>query len=266
MIVFGTRMYGKKNRVTGWGTCDHCGKYGKLSAYNGRKWGHLYFIPIIPEGPRVRVVKECAKCSHGIHLPEKEVPAILHDMRQAAEKALSALIAGEEEFEDDGARKPCVAFLASSVEMFYFLGAKGQVEKTLNALQQNSLNLAYHLVRGELLEISGQTDEAAASYMHAAKCDPDDAAPLTALGSLYIDQKKYREAQVLYERALQLSPEELPIRLVLLSVYDETKEHTKLAETYERCFELVPEMANDKKTRKAYQKACKKAGRQPVMG
>ena len=27
MIVFGSRMYGRKNIVNGWGKCEHCGDF-----------------------------------------------------------------------------------------------------------------------------------------------------------------------------------------------------------------------------------------------
>jgi len=51
MIIFGSRMYGKRNVAAGWGRCEACGHYGQLSNYNARKWGHIYYIPLIPSGP-----------------------------------------------------------------------------------------------------------------------------------------------------------------------------------------------------------------------
>ena len=88
-------MYGKKNVVRGWGQCESCGKYGMNTSYNGRKWGHLYFIPLIPSGPHMRVIKECTKCSNGLQFPETDVPNILNNLRQTSDDAMAATYFGD---------------------------------------------------------------------------------------------------------------------------------------------------------------------------
>jgi len=265
IVVFGSRIYGRNNVVQGWGYCDHCDRYGKHISYNGRKWSHLYYIPLIPSGSRVRVIKECRKCSHGRQLPEKEVPRVLDDMYQSIEAALAALTAGQNEFQDDDAMKPCGPFLAGSVEFLCCLGAEEYVDHILNTLQENNLTHAYHLVHGELMEFQGKTMEAADAYQQAIQCEPNDPLPLTYLGALYFNQNEFVKAQELYEKALQISPDEFPILQALLGVYEATRNYLKLTETYERCFELVPELTQEKKFLKAYKKACKKAGKYPRM-
>ena len=102
MIIYGSKMYGKSRVVETWGYCDSCGAYSKRQNYNARKWGHLYFIPLIPDGPRVRVLYECAKCSQGLHIPETEVPAMLSDLCQTRDNALNAILAGQKEFNKNG--------------------------------------------------------------------------------------------------------------------------------------------------------------------
>ena len=148
MIIYGTRMYGKKNVVNGWGYCTNCDRYLKHSSYNGRKWGHLYFIPLIPDGPHVRVLKECGKCSNGLHIPETEVPAMLDDLRQSCDKALAALIAGQSEFDDGGETVSCTACITGSVELLYCLQAEDYVNLLLSALQEKGFEMAYHMVMG----------------------------------------------------------------------------------------------------------------------
>lgn len=264
MIVFGTRMYGKKNVVNGYGYCEHCGKYGKNTSYTGRKFGHVYYIPLIPSGPRVRVVKECKKCTHGMHFPETEVPGIIDELRQTTEKALTALIAGKKEFDDNGTMTPCTAFLAGNIELLYCLGAEARVKFILSKLEEKRLTQEYQIVLGESLEFQGKLDEAAASYQRAVDSDPSDTMPLLSLGSVYLNKNDLPKAKEVYERALELSKEKLPVLQVLITVYESLNEYDKLAQTYEWCFSLVPGLSGDKKVLKAYRKACKKSGRNPL--
>jgi tetratricopeptide (TPR) repeat protein len=264
MIVVGSRMYGRRNQVKGWGLCAHCGTYGKNTSYNGRKWGHLYFIPLIPEGPRVRVVKECKKCSHGVHMPEPEALALLNSLRQGTNRALAALIAGEKTFDDNGTAIPSAAYLAGAVEMLLCLQADEHLHLVTSALQVKGLNQVYHLVNGQSLEFQGKLDEAAEAYQQAAACEPQDPLPLMSLGDIRIRQKDYQSAQQFYEEALSLSEDRFPVLQVLLTIYKSTKNHPRLAETYEECFALVPELANDKAVFKAYKKSCIKAAKQPI--
>ncbi len=59
MIIFGSKMYGVRNVVRGFDECEHCECYAQHKSYSGRKWGHVYFIPLFPMGGRVRVLREC---------------------------------------------------------------------------------------------------------------------------------------------------------------------------------------------------------------
>ncbi|MFC1672069.1 tetratricopeptide repeat protein, partial [Planctomycetota bacterium] len=247
------------------GYCENCGKYGRLDSYNARKWGHLYFIPLIPEGPRVRVVMECKKCSHGVHIPEDEVPATLSSARQSVDRAVAALLEGKKEFDDEDMKKPCARYVAGSAGFLLALLASEYVDQVLTMLEEKGVTGAYCLVQGEMLEFQGKPDDAAVSYKRAAEADPSDAAPLIALASIYVNKKDHETAKMLYERALELSDDKFVLHQVLLTIYQTLKDYQKLVDTYEHCFKLVPEMANDKKTAKAYKKACKKAGRHPAM-
>ncbi len=265
MIIFGTGMYWKKDIVNGWGYCDHCDKYVKNKSYNGRKWGHIYFIPLIPSGPKVRVVAECKSCSNGLHLPENEVADVLNDMRQSSKRALAALNDGHATFSDiEGVETGCVAYLKDSVSMLFYLCAEDDVQMILSSLQENELTYEYHLVNGEVLEFQGQLDQAQASYKRAVECFPEDTYAMFALGSIHLMNNDYDNAKVVYEKALLYSEDKFPVLSVLLEVYGPLKDYHRLSETYEECFRLVPELAGDKKVYKAYKKACKKFGKQPV--
>ncbi len=264
MIVFGTRMYGKKNIVNGWGFCDNCGVYGKNKSYDGRKWGHLYFIPLIPEGPRVRVLKECKKCSHGLHIPVNEILNIHSNLHDATTNALDALIAGRNEYSDNGTNLSATSSLVDSVEMLLCLQSDSHLLSIISALRENGLMYQYYLLEGESLEFHGKLDEAMAAYQQAVQSDRSGHHALMSLGSIYLKKKDHQNARDNYERALKLTNDRFPVLQVLLNIYTTLKDHTRLAQTYEECFSIFPELADDKKIFKAYKKACNKAGLQPM--
>ena len=69
MIVYGSRMYFKKNVVNSFGECEHCGGFGKTTSYQARKFGHIYFIPLIPMGKSSQILRACKGCSMGAQIP-----------------------------------------------------------------------------------------------------------------------------------------------------------------------------------------------------
>jgi tetratricopeptide (TPR) repeat protein len=266
IIIFGSRMYGKKDEVLGWGYCDHCNKFVKHSSYNARKWGHLYYIPLIPSGSRVRVVKECAECKNGMHIPEAEVPGVFLDIQETVKASLSALLEGHTKIQEEGSDDAldCAAYLYGTLDMLYCLNEKEYADQILATLQENDLRYEYCIVKGSSLEFYGMFDEAAMSYKQAIEMNPEDPIPLFLLGSLYLNQNNVENARGIFEQALELAPGDLSVMQALIDIYSAMQEHYKVAEMYERCFELVPGLTQDKKIVKVYKKACKKAGKDPM--
>jgi tetratricopeptide (TPR) repeat protein len=258
-------MYGKENIVKGWGICENCGIYGPNTSYSARQWGHIYFIPIIPSHYRVRVVKECKKCSRGVHIREKQAADLLDEVYKDTKSALAAIIKGEKEFDDGNEKIPAVAYLANTTETLYCLNAVDHIQLILGVLQEKRQEHAYHLVRGEALEFLGKLDKATDEYTKAIECDPEDALALMSLGTVCKKKNDLQSARKLYEKALELSNDKIYAYQELLTIYTNLKEHARVAETYEKCFEIVPGLKSDKKVWKAYRKACKKAGKMPVI-
>lgn len=265
MIIFGSRMYGKKFVVEGWGYCDNCRKYVKTSNYNAREWGHIYFIPIIPSKTPMRVIRECSKCHRGNHIPEIETPAILNELKTHSDNALSALIDGEKVFSDNGKEISYAASLANNVELLYCLNEADYVSKLIENLQAHGLNYTLELVTGKSLEFQGKFDEAMHSYRQAALHEPQEVAPLLYFGLVYLRQKDYIRARPIYEKALELTDDKISVLQILLMVYENIKDHGALAETYEEIYKISPNISQDKKIMKAYNKACNKAGREPMI-
>jgi tetratricopeptide (TPR) repeat protein len=258
-------MYGKKDVVHGYGHCDHCGKYGRNISYSGRKFGHIYFIPLIPAGGPARVVKECKSCSHGMHLPQKDVPTVVEGIRSSTKNALAALIAGNKTFDDEGAETDAVSCLAGSIELLLCLQADDYIDLMMGAIKEKNLSYASHMVNGEKHEFEGRLHEAAAEYKQACDLAKTEPMPLVSLGSVYMKQGDIDRAVDYYERALQISEHKFPVLQILLGVYEAKKDWDKLTKTYEACFTIIPELKDEKKIIKAYKKACKKAGKEPTL-
>lgn len=265
MIIYGSGMYGKRDKVHGWGHCTNCNRYGKQASYNGRKWGHLYFIPLIPEGGHVRVIKECKSCSHGLHFPEEEVPGMLQEIQESIDYSIQALTEGNSKYRDlqTGDEINCIGNLAESVELLYCLGDP-QYNAVLEKLKQRQLKCAFHLVNGTILEMHGKVDEAIAEYEEASRAEAHNPSAWMFLGAAALLKKDMDGAQDAYERAAKIDPQNPFPLLSLIDVYQAKKDFNLLASTYERAFEVLPELAQDKKMYKGYKKACKKIYKEPM--
>ena len=263
-IIYGSKVYGRKNLVRGWGHCDSCGEYSRRKNYTGRKWGHLYYIPLFPAGGRVRVTKECAKCGQGYHIPEANVSAVVADFCQCTERAIHALLAGQDTFDDEGTPTPCVPFLVNAAETFHVLASPDRVEWVLTSLQENNLTYAYHRVHGETIELMGDLSGAAVVYKQSLQEYPGDEQILRSLANASLLTGDHPEALNALERVLELSEDRddrLNLRQLMIDVHEAMGNYDKAIEGYETCFELSPKLAKDKKFKKAYKKACKKANK-----
>ncbi len=265
MIIYGSRMYGRGKAVKTFGLCDNCGKYCRNISYNSRKWGHIYFIPLIPQGVRMRVLKQCTKCSQGIHLPLEHVPAQLEELQGRIRDGLMALLAGQQEVVVDGVERSAEAMLAGTVEMLHCLGASDQVALLLASLKSKALTHAHDLVEGESLEVLGKLAEAELAYRRAAESRPEDGYGWICLGMVRRKKNDMAGAKESLERALPIARNQLSVRQLLLSVYEGLKDYPRLAETYEACFQANPGLWANKQVLKAYKSACKKGGREPIV-
>lgn len=262
MIIYGSRMYGKSAVVEMWGSCDHCGRYTKQSCYDGKKFGHIYFIPLIPMGGKVRVLFECSNCNMGSHVPHADVPDITQSIRQGLRPALEAASAGKTTYVDaDGDTVHTGAQLAGAVAMLYACGTGDDVDRLLDALPEGQ---ARCLVEAAEHECAGNAADAIDAYKRAAAADRDDVVPLMMLGELCSNRGKYEEARDVYEKALEMEPESFGIVAHLADIAEALKDWDGLCDHYETLFAAQPQFAADKKLVKTYKKACKKAKRDPV--
>jgi tetratricopeptide (TPR) repeat protein len=263
MIIFGSRMYGKKNVVNGWGRCESCGHYGQLTNYNARKFGHIYFIPLIPNGPPVRVVKECPKCRRGLHFPEAEVDEMVGEFRRDAESAIDALAAGTGEFRRNGSAEPeaCLGAVLGPIELLLCFDARDSAEHIHGRLGSVHRGFEQHLVAAAISEFDGDAASAAGAYETAARLDDTNPAASLLAGDMWLTSGELDKALDAYRRAAALDSSDLSPLLGMIDVYTAQGDHWNASETYERIFSLEPDLRNQKKAVKAYKKCCKKANR-----
>ncbi len=263
MIIYGSRMYGKSQQVKTFGACDHCGAYGQQSSYFGRKFGHIYFIPLIPMGGRVRVLFQCSKCDMGSHVPEDEIPQLTRRLTEAMKPAIEAVNESKDTFVDsDGDTVHAGAQLAGPIVTLHACGVGHSVQGILEALPSDSQ--AYHLVDAADLATIGHDEEAIESYKQAIKVNPEDTVPLLLFGEFCANTGRLPLAKQIYEKALELIPDSITVVARLADIAEGMKDWDTICDRYEQLFELQPSLLQQKKLVKTYKKACKKSQREPV--
>lgn len=262
MIIFGSKMYGKKNRVRSHGRCQHCGKYSTQESYDGRSWGHLYFIPLIPDGDKVRVIRECKSCRKGNHFPLKNVPEIAQRARNVIDQAIVAIGAGETHSEMNGERFPALGTIANNIQDVYCFLGEQEILSLIEPLRTIGAKRELTLAEAKLAEVAGRRPEADAKFKHLA--DNSEEPLILFHCAQYLNNTSRPEMALSIAEKLESSlVEDLGVKQLLLECYESTKQWDKVANTYENCFLLVPELWQDKDTQKRYKKTCKKAGRKP---
>ncbi|MEO0794924.1 MAG: hypothetical protein AAFX93_07175 [Verrucomicrobiota bacterium] len=262
MIIYGSRMYGRSNEVRSKGRCEHCGVHGNLHSYDGRKWGHLYFIPLVPSGGKVRVLRECKSCNVGSHIPIETIPTIAESMRENLDQAIIAAGAQQTHFEAEGQSVSTIAVIGSNIEDMYCMLGEEETVQILDSLRSVGQGPELILAEAKYAETKGHRDAAHQKYTELSQLTKDPIAQFHHASFLF-DHGMVEEAIAVAEPLEMEHVEDLGLKDFLIKCYTATKQWTKLADTYENCFLIVPESLQDKKIYKDYKKACKKAGRTP---
>ncbi len=276
MLIYGSGMYGKRNHANGWGRCDNCGAFGKMRSYDARKYGHLYFIPLLPLDSPVRVIRECSNCNLGSHIPQDRLRELKRNIEDNIEIALSTRSQGKrmfvpatglrETFDADGgqASEHCGIYLANSVEILYCLQMEDWVDHSIDTLAAANADFEACLVQGSAREFVGDS-EAAAKYYRQLVGNFDFVQFPVFLGEFYRRWNHLSAARDLYEEAVTKWPKMVFFLEALLDIYTQRKDDKGLCATYERIFGIVPQLRTDKKFTKPYIKACKREKRSPMI-
>ena len=264
MIIYGSRMYFKKNVVKCYGDCEFCGTYGKLVSYQARKFGHLYFIPLIPMGPAVQVLRECKRCNLGMHLEKFQHEGVVKSLGDQFKSCIAAIADGNRELPpapgEDALNVGAV--MAGSLPDLYCLGEIENVDSVVTLLDANGFGMEKELVLGQWEELQGNLPAAISHYESSHRSNPKSVYPLYNLGLAQLKNKDIRSAEQTFEQYFRLEPNDVTVYVELATYYEDKKNYPKIVENYEKIYELVPDVISDKRMGKIYKKACKKSGLQ----
>lgn len=265
MIIYGSRMYGVKNVVYSHGVCNHCGNFGKHRSYNGRKWGHIYFIPLFPLGDHARVLKECGRCKMGQQLPAAEADRLYKEIEVLIEPCVIAACQGEHTFTPPNADEPAdtASFLTSAIEMLYVTGHGPDIPGILQMLRDDGADYEYAIALSTHLDLQGQGKSAQEKMQEAADALPDAPYPQTVLAA-FAARIGQPEAQLEHLKIANdlADGDNVPIMLTMAGPLEALQRYGELSELLDRCIALVPELGQDKKFTKLQKKYAKKASKQ----
>ncbi|MDF1661964.1 MAG: hypothetical protein P1V97_09335, partial [Planctomycetota bacterium] len=183
VLVWGTRTYGQDDGFSRYDYCEHCGEHGRLKTYSTAKFGHLYFIPVIPMGKK-RVFDACPRCemhkeaplaafNKGKESDLAEVFEVLKGQRQAPEavtKSVLTLLAYGQ-FEHFKAAAPVIE--REYAKEYEVLGALAAVYNYIGDLEAAERLYAQSLILEESNEDQGEDTRMAlaANRIHQLKLD-----------------------------------------------------------------------------------------------
>ncbi len=260
MIIFGSRMYFRKNIVHTQGHCPKCERLVRQKSYDARKFGHVYFIPIFPCARPARVLQECARCGVGTHVPQTEVPALCSSIASVLELCVEAAERGQHHFDDsDGDRCDTGTGLTSVLEMLTVLNCSEPIDSAMARLDQASYE--WHVAQAVLAELAGDLSLASTAMQDAARENPTDPFPIVRLADYAARSGKHADQLLLLDRATELAdPDEVAaLKLQKLAPLEALQEFGQLFELMGQLIRDVPELAGDKKFAKERQKAEKRA-------
>ncbi|MEM6259273.1 MAG: tetratricopeptide repeat protein [Planctomycetota bacterium] len=262
MIIYGSKMYGVKNVVKGVGLCEHCGVYGKHKSYDGRKWGHLYFVPLIPSGGPVRVMKECAKCNMGNHLPQSKVSRLYRDIEAMMQPCILAASEGAHSFTDDqGTETYTGPFLLDAVDLMYTAGYRKEIPGLIAMLDSDISRYEHGIASGAYKEIQGDAAGALAAYQGAMHADPDQALPYMLLADFHGRAGRVEEQLDMLDKAIEREPDNPQLLLVKVDPLEKLKRYQDILTVMERAEQMIPGLDRDKQYKKQKKKFEKKAAK-----
>lgn len=265
MLIYGSRMYFKKNVVKISGECEHCGVFGKLVSYQARQFGHLYFIPILPEGPRSQVLRECKKCNMGTQIPLKELDPMVDRLADQFKSWIIAIQDGQTEMapDEEGAEPVNIGLLIAGIlEDLYCLKEIEGVESISSILNANNMRYENEIVLGRWHEIQGELEQARMSFQAAHRSRPQEPMPLYQLGSIESKAGNVQGAESAFESYSKLVPEDVSPYIELAGLYQSQKNFAGIVKAYDMIYTLNPDVIPDAGMKKVYKKACKKSGAQ----
>jgi|688.fasta_scaffold01218_23 tetratricopeptide (TPR) repeat protein len=266
MIIFGTGYYFRSRKASQNGFCSHCGKYGKLSSWNGMSFFHLYFIPLIPVSKFQRVHKFCKLCNQGLTFPIEHFDAVTYKIKEKSALAILALQEGEEEIIDEGEEPTnAISFLEGALDWLHSGAEKNFSYQLVQQLHHPACKFAEGMVSGYLQMLEGDLNKSAESYQAATRAQPSDYRGYFRLANVLVEKRMWDPAIAAYQSAEANATEE-PVELQFAIIYyliemlTKQKRFLEASAAYDRLIKIRPDVLSDKQFVKAMTKVKKKAG------
>ena len=107
------------------------------------------------------------------------------------------------------------------------------------AVRQDPINPTALKLRGDVLYLLGQEQEAEALIVAAIKYDPDNPEPYYALGRIYYQQNRFAESIVQFSKVLERDPKSFRAYDNMGLAYEGLNDNTRAMEYYQRALALV---------------------------
>ncbi|MEO1619262.1 MAG: hypothetical protein AAFV88_25675, partial [Planctomycetota bacterium] len=236
MIIYGSRMYFKKNLVKHYGECEHCGQYGRKQSYRAQKFGHLYFIPLLPLGAKSQILGECSICNMGAHIPLTEAEPLIESLNDRFKQWIMQIQDGETEIIPEGEEVPVNVglMIAGTIDNLYSLGELTSIDSISQILDSCEMPYEKELVLGRWSETKGDLAKAILHYQQAGKIRPDETAPIYQTA---VAQKRSGNLPAAIDglkRYLTKEPRDLGVHAELASIYEAQKDFPNIVDAYDK--------------------------------
>lgn len=260
MIIYGTRMYFRANVVKSYCECEHCGRYGRMTSYQATKFGHIYFIPLLPLGSKSQVLRECGGCSMGAHIPVSNLEPIVDKVQQQFRSWIEQVQAGNSEIEIGEEKCNVGKLIAGILDDLYCLKQIENADSILTILQAQGMDYEAKLVQARWNELTGNLAATKTCFQEAAQMRPEDPYAHFQIGKIECLQNNVQGAEVAFGKYLSLVPKDLSAYVELAGLYERNKIYPKIVECYDTLYTLNSSLVTNPGMRKVYKTACKKSG------
>lgn len=264
MIVYGSRMYFKKDVVKSHGECQYCGDYAKQKSYKASKFGHIYFIPLIPLGGQKQILNECSVCGMGNHVSLADLDPMVDSLADRFKGWIMEIQDGATEIapEPGEAKVNSGVLIAGIIEDLYCLKEIENIDSINAIFDANNMRFEKEIVQGRWNEIQGNLDQARNHYESAHRANTSDPLPLYQMGMASTKGGDIPGAEEAFGKYMKLKPDDPSPYYELAGLYECQWDYPKIVTTYDAIFTMTPEILSNKKVKKLYKKACKKSGQQ----
>jgi tetratricopeptide (TPR) repeat protein len=260
MIIYGTRMYFRGNVVKSFAVCDHCGRYSRMTSYQATKFGHIYFIPLLPLGSKNQVLRECKSCEMGSHIPVTNLEPVVDRVQQRFRSWIELVQEGQRELEDDGEKYNIGQLISGILDDLYCLKQIENADSILTILKSQDMDYEAELVQARWHLLVGNLDLAKASYYEAGKLRPEDGMAYYQAGKIEVIQGNVQGSEAAFEKYLAIHPNEISAYVELAGLYERNKDYPKLIKCYDVLYTLNSSLISNAGMKKLYKTACKKSG------